>query len=298
MNDHAYLPPWAAAALDRMPSAGGGVHLWLASASHALTRCGASPSLTFDLLKQRASTCGRSVPDSEIRATVQNIRSRMEREGRMPMGRAFGMEAVSWWPLNVGKRRAIESCGFGEAQLREASPENPEQWGAESLIDVLFPNNPLLCLGKDNHAVATRRREVWRGRVGSLPLIVPNPMASLYGHTKEGQKSQRSFSNVGERRFLVLDFDTGTADSHAAILWFLSQKRPLRLVLHSGGKSLHGWFYVEHVPEVASLAFMQEAVSLGADRVLWVKHQLVRIPGGTRQDGSPQRLLYFNPRAA
>jgi hypothetical protein len=41
--------------------------------------------------------------------------------------------------------------------------------------------------------------------------------------------------------------------------------------------------------------FVRFAVSLGADPATWSRVQWVRMPDGIRDNGNPQRILYFNP---
>ena len=67
------------------------------------------------------------------------------------------------------------------------------------------------------------------------------------------------------------------------------------MVVHSGGKSLHGWFNVADRADEQIWPFMRYAYQLGADHVTWRRSQFVRIPGGTRQDGKRQRVFYFDP---
>jgi hypothetical protein len=78
----------------------------------------------------------------------------------------------------------------------------------ERIIDALFPGNPLLCVartdGKSAGDFATRRREVWRGRLSRCALMVPSPMARAYGRTQAGRVSQHALDAVGPRRFLVV----------------------------------------------------------------------------------------------
>jgi hypothetical protein len=186
--------------------------------------------------------------------------------------------------------------GIGASDLCDLSP-SPLDRDAEAFIDVLFPGDPLLCVGESEKVFATRRRSVLRGHFERLSHMVPNPMSARRGLTKNGTWSERTRANTGERLYLVLDFDAGDADHHAAIIWFLAQKRPLKLVMHSAHKSLHGWFKAAGVPEEALLAFMEEAVSLGADPGLWWKEHFARIPGGWRDDlkaKGRQSVLYLN----
>src|SRR4029077_6567707 len=72
----------------------------------------------------------------------------------------------------------------------------------------------------------TAKREEWRGRMSKLQLIVPNPMVALNGLNQSGEVSHRCLENTGARQFLVVEFDTGTMDEHAALLLHLAE--PLR----------------------------------------------------------------------
>jgi hypothetical protein len=130
-----------------------------------------------------------------------------------------------------------------------------------------------------------------------LSHIVPNPMTDKYGLTQDGKISQRTAKNTGPRRFLVYESDGLEKDKQAAVLWHLAnQAAPLTLVVSSGGKSLHGWFYCQGVSEEQLRRFFAKACLLGADPALWTKSQMVRMPGGTRDNGNRQAVLYFNPQ--
>jgi hypothetical protein len=86
------------------------------------------------------------------------------------------------------------------------------------------------------------------------------------------------------------------ADACAALLWHLADRLSLVLVVHSGGKSLHGWFSAFNRDEQRELwAFMRYAHSLGADWVTWRRSQFVRLPDGRRQNGARQLTYYLDP---
>jgi hypothetical protein len=122
-------------------------------------------------------------------------------------------------------------------------------------------------------------------------------MTDKYGLTRDGKISQRTAKNTGPRRFLVYESDGLEKDKQAAVLWHLAnQAAPLTLVVSSGGKSLHGWFYCQGVSEEQLRRFFAKACLLGADPALWTKSQMVRMPGGTRDNGNRQAVLYFNPQ--
>ena len=78
----------------------------------------------------------------------------------------------------------------------------------EEIIDMLFPGNPWLCVGKANDAFFTERRETLRGSLHRYSLIVPSPMFAQKGLTQRGYSSFHSLANTGPRRFIVVEFDT------------------------------------------------------------------------------------------
>jgi hypothetical protein len=121
-------------------------------------------------------------------------------------------------------------------------------------------------------------------------------MSAATGLTRDGRRSKHALSNTGPRRFLLVEFDTGAVDHHAALLLHLAQRAPLALAVHSGGKSIHGWFYCHGQPEARLECFMRYAVSLGADTATWTRSQFVRMPDGVRSDGRRQIVFFFNPR--
>ena len=123
---------------------------------------------------------------------------------------------------------------------------------------------------------------------------MPSPMSAVTGTTKDGRESKHSLDNTGARQFLICEFDTGTTDEHAALLLHLGEYVPLVCVVHSGGKSLHGWFLVEGQPNDKVLKFFRYAVGLGADPRLWTRSQFVRMPDGTRDNGNRQTTFFLS----
>jgi hypothetical protein len=133
--------------------------------------------------------------------------------------------------------------------------------------------------------------------------------------TREGKLSAHTLSKTGPRRFLIVefDFDASNSDDEArllerlaiegrdvrdlcsALLLHLAQRAPLALAVHSGGKSLHGWFYCAGVPEQTVWRTFQYAVSLGADPANWTPSRFARMPDGLRENGSRQTVYFLNP---
>ena len=211
---------------------------------------------------------------------------------------------------------AVAHTGNGVVDLWEASPVRlgSNEANTGEVIDLLFPGNPLLCCGWNRHRFETRPRTQWY-KLQNLQFIVPSPMTARLGFTQQHKISGHALSNTGPRRFLIVEFDFEASNSAeearllerlaiegrdvrdlcAALLLHLAEKAPLSLAVHSGQKSLHGWFYCAGVPEQQLWGFFQYAVLLGADRANWTRSQFARMPDGLRENGRRQTVYFFNP---
>lgn len=317
IHDGIHLPRFAHEMLSACPATGGGVHLWLFRVARVLHPFYADKGRMADLLAQASAGCGREVPQSEILAAVANSqacawqpRGKLESgRDRQPVSRPASAETASpsfsaWPQRNDEQIEAVVAASdvAGLVDLWEASPVRPD-WGepqTEELIDALFPGNPLLCCGKHiNRDIGTGTREEWRGQLLVQQFIVPSPMTAEEGLKKDGGPSLRCLANTGPRRYLVIESDHGSVDIHAAVLWHLARLAPLVMVVHSGGKSLHGWFACQGSSEALQRRFMRYAVMLGADPATWTRCQFVRMPDGLRRRpsafGVRQSVFYFNP---
>ena len=288
----ATLPKFIEDLLAAPPRAGEGVHNWLFRVARQLHAHLPAPEI-IALLESRVQGCGRHVSRKEITDAVQNALPC----AWQPDGNVAAVQPTKKWPsVNQEQRAAILRDNGGLADLWELSKprfdDNAQH--TEEIIDALFPGNPLLCASKSMSDFDTKPREDWRGELSKLQLIVPSPMSVVEGVTKDGKPSKHTLSNTGERRFLICEFDTGTPDEHAAILIHLAGYAPLVCAVHSGGKSLHGWFLVAGQPEAKVQKFFRFAVSLGADAATWTRSQFVRMPDGTRDNGKRQTVFFLN----
>ena len=313
----AHLPAYARDLLAACPQSGAGVHQWLFRCALAFHRHLPETQIAR-LLEEASAGCGRALEPHEIPDAIRNAGTTV----KAPTGQQGASKALLRWPTpNVEQIEAVVRNGIHLVDLWERSPVRlGEGSHAEELIDHLFPDKTLICCGWTNKNFGTGTREEWRGKLGSLQFIVPNPMTAEQGRRKsDGKLSPRTIENTGPRRYLVVECDfnhDGTtpmaaltrklnedgitvADMCAAMLWRLSELAPLAMVVHSGGKSLHGWFPCTGQPEERLRRFMRYAVSLGADPATWTRCQLVRMPEGLRQkEGTPairQKVYHFNP---
>ena len=240
----------------------------------------------------KAATEGEPIKHGEIERAVERSKATAWQPGQSPC------PTIPAWPkVSAEQRQAIVRDGFGLVDLWENSPVRLEdnQSHTEEIIDVLFPRNTLLCAGRSSQDFDTRSRMEWRGELAALQLIVPNPMTARTGRTQEGKESAHALSITGPRRFLVIEQDTGTIDEQAAALFHLAHIGPMAVAVHSGSKSIHGWFYCLGLAEDKLQSFMRYAVSLGADPATWTRSQFVRMPDGTRDNGKQQTVYFFHP---
>ena len=293
------LPRFVLDLLAACPGAGAGVHQWLFRVARVLHPFYTDKHELAALIGSSAIGCGRDVTAGEIEAAIANSEACAWQPGQ----KTQRASVAGRWPLpNAEQIEAVTAASdvAGLVDLWEASPVRFDEPATEALVDALFPGNPLLCCGwKVNTLFGTGRREEWRSQLAELQFIVPSPMIAEEGRTQEGKLSPRCLENTGPRRFLVIEFDRGATDTHAALLWHLACLAPLVLAVHSGGKSLHGWFACAETDEETLLRFMRYAVSLGADPATWTHCQFVRRPDGLRPRPGTwpvrQQVYHFNP---
>lgn len=318
------LPAWLGTLISSPPVAGSGLNLWIYECAKGL-----KPWRTADesaaLIRPGALAAGR--PAAVLEKEIARALSRAVNDWQPSAGGAPFTPSTPpppKWPERDLDAIARTAENATLADLEAASPtwRNPaDPVDPEGLIDWLFPNTPLLCLATRPEDATTRRREDWRGTVAKHGLIVPSHMNALTGTNQEGDESARCLDNTGPREWLVVECDfqrtapkgeptleapllaklesqgRTVQDLCAAVLLRLSQVAPLALAVHSGGKSLHGWFPAAGVPESELAKFFALAVRLGADPATWTKCQLVRLPEGRRSNGNPQPVLFLNPNA-
>lgn len=295
------LPSYLKNKLANPPRAGTGLHQWLFGM--ALMLHGHLPAAEIvALLAAAVKNCGRDVPPREIEDAVANSKALASRPWQPSASRVSPPTSSPKWPrIDSGLRAKIVESSLGVEALRQASPLSIDdcEHDAHYFLSHLFPAGSLVCVGLSNDLFATHLLDDVLGvDLVKTCLIVPSPMTARVGVTKRGKRSQHTLSNTGPRRYLVTEFDSGSADEQAPLIMHLSGFAPLVMVVSSGGKSLHAWWRCAGVDEQAQLNFFRYAVSLGADPATWCRSQFVRLPQGWRADkGTRQQVLYFNPAA-
>lgn len=291
------------------PESGEGVHSWIFHVACTFFQAGVSVDDAREYCELHAS---RALQPNEVENAFISL------ENKDVIGRAIWPKK-SEWLIEVAIRESKKEAGVAAAILAGKSrstsllyPLGCGSWdkvcveSTDIILKKLFPEDPLICCGKTTWQTQTKRlSEINPTYLSECQFIVPNSMSSETGTTQAGQVSNRSLSNTGDREYLVVEFDDGTHEDHAALLQCLDgyESCPLMLALTSGNKSLHGWFDVRHVGEDKAKLFFKKALKLGADKATWTKSQLVRMPNGSRpvkNNSMPvwyqkQQVYYANP---
>ena len=248
------LPPFLRELLASPPRAGEGVHAWLFSVARQLHAHLPAVEIV-NLLENRVQGCGRHVSRKEIEDAVKNsIPCAWQPKGNAaPVQSAVemaGSESGATRSHYPRQRRAWRTCGNYPARALRTTRQHTEE-----IIDRLFPGNPLLCCGKSSRILTPNRAKIGAGELSALAIDCAVANVGSYRPDQRRQESKHTLANTGARRFLICEFDTGTPDEHAALLLHLGTFAPLVCAVHSGGKSLHGWFYVHGQPERKSKSF-------------------------------------------
>lgn len=279
------------------PAPGEGVHRWIFSTACEMRRRGYSEEAIGDYLETHAT---RPPQPREISEALRNSAAEVPTPNA---GRSVWLAPPRRpkWPNPDGDLiRQAEAEGIGLADLWEASCHRfDDSTTPRDVLGCLFAQEDLICASAVAKAAGkTRSLSKWGERLNACRFVVPSPMVALEGVTQSGRRSPRTLSNVGARRYLVVEFDgVACLDRQAARIAYLARRGPLVMVLHSGGKSLHAWFRAAGASENTLRIFFDLACRLGADPATWTRSQFVRIPEAVREDnGRRQSTIFFNPR--
>lgn len=264
------------------PETGAGRHHWLFEVAAKLIRQGADPEEVRLRLEKLAFDLGWHDRIKQIRTDIAKILS--QPEYRKPERRMRLPDACE----------AERFLRFSHPPLFPASPAGVSTRDA---LAALYRPGELICVSKDTFSATVQRLEDILDIAPSLEFIVANPMRSEHGRTGTGEISARTKANAttdAARRYVILEFDTReTVEEQAAVLSSISTPAaPLVMAVHSGGKSVHGWYYVKNISMSQRECLFMFGAYLGADRSLWDPCKLVRMPGGTRVNGAKQEILY------
>ena len=270
------------------PESGEGVHKWIYHVCCVFLDAGNAVEDAESYCEERAS---RALQINE----VQNAYSSIKKTGILKRQK---WSKPSQPYVDFVKRTA--SGGLYQSILNRLTLTRAEEIDCFGALKLLFPDDiksgdwSLICCGANQSDFRTAPLAFFKDKCEDLQFIVPSTMSSIWGETQGGDRSQHTLSNTGPRKYLVVEFDAGEHAEHAAFLHNLHRIIPITMVVHSGNKSLHGWFHVEGMPETKQVSFFDEATQLGADTATWNRSLFVRMPDGKRDNGKRQSILYFN----
>jgi hypothetical protein len=211
-------------------------------------------------------------------------------------------------PLYVPKyegalERYIEGESDSEMDLIEASPYrllgDPEKDGI-TLLEALYKPDEYLFIGSVFDKTVKQVKD-WLNSSIDFPHIIPNPMTGEFAITGNGAESRRCEGTVADLRYAVCEMDGVPINQQVAFWNKAVKKLPVAAVIHSGGKSLHGWVRVDcgtdaekWDKDVKGWLFAQFGKMYGFDMACSNRARLSRMPGHLRDTRVRQVLLYLN----
>jgi hypothetical protein len=163
---------------------------------------------------------------------------------------------------------------------------------APKALAQVFDPDDLICYGPDKFTGLVGKLADVAPVAGAMQFIIPNPLRGLAAptrtpnkHTGETVHSPRAQSNILARRFLIVEFDNPEIAKvdQTRLARVLAGLTKLKMIVDSGGKSIHAWFDVRSLSESDVHLFFSHAHALGADRAMFSPSAWCRMPGGTRR---------------
>ena len=222
------LSPKTMERLAKMPGQGG-THLWLAQVAGGLKKV-----LTPEQCERFLARCceelatHRVFPEREIVDAVN-----------LAYGAKRGSRSAPKWPEGMPEKIA-KAVADPSVPLFDGVTDMG--MSAAEALAMLFRPGELVCAGAACERPKARRLEDWVDAAESQ-FICPNPLIGPSAFTKDGRPSVRCQSNIAVRRWIIAEFDDPALSKgqQAKIASVLARGLPLRLVVDSGGKSVHCW---------------------------------------------------------
>jgi hypothetical protein len=262
----------------------GDTHRWIFQAAIRISDC-VNQDTCFQLIRQQLDdpehgAKHRAIPDHEIMSAVEKAYS----------GARSSVKGFSW--------PEMDDVQIADAVRSEAPVCRLEEVAdAASVIPQLFWEDELVCYGPNLFVAATDAPSRLAKYAEKMQFIMSNPVKKADGILQDGKIMIRCHANVALRRYLVVEFDKmPDKEDQARLLNALSKALRLVMVVDSGGKSLHGWYDAEGVNDVECRVFYSCATILGGDPTRWDASGWVRMPGGTRNETTRQKIVYWGGR--
>jgi hypothetical protein len=197
-------------------------------------------------------------------------------------------------------RKSIGHSPWTMERMHAESPLNVDAMSPQQLLNLVFEPGELICCGSVAR-FSTRTAEEWSSGGWMGDQVVPSPSRARQGWTLSHKPtlSPHTRDSTGRRKYIVVESDDKDMpfDDKASVLRYLRDKTEahLKMVVHTAGKSLHGWFKASE-DEFLNFKFMELACRLGADLRMWLPEQLARLPNAIRiKNQKLQKCYYFDP---
>ena len=318
--------------LEPCPGRGGGLNTWMFKTAAHLARHGVSQAEAKQFISAQA---GNSARHGEVDRQVEQ--GYAAATGEEPVRIESGEFIITkkprtpQWPDrdDAQIREVVETRRASIEDIIKASPLHPDT--TRHPVDVLAElhnaqGDELLCMAPRpasgfctltfNKWAAGIRRRLAAGKPSQTQnweMVVPNLMNAPTGTTKEGRRYRpRTSENAcdpDQMRFVVVEVDVSHDDPIcstlnatpqgicASVILAKLDLAQVRMIVQSGGKSLHAWVDTEGKTAAEVQTFFRELTPLGVDHRGRLPEQQFRLPNGYRAEKQArQNLIFWNPR--
>ncbi|MHB8092771.1 MAG: hypothetical protein ACYDH8_14415 [Syntrophales bacterium] len=292
-------------ALQDIPAPGAGCHRALLSVANHGAIAGLTADQIFSDIRQAIPSGGRRVSDGEISDAVNKALS--DRAGDPPRPSPRPIPVVK--DGKAALMKIIEQGKFStEAELTETSPvkipTDPRDQQRLFLQTVFDPGGFIFCGDRLQPGTAETIQPAchWAEVGAPGPFIIINPFSGFPAPLKSGiGTTYRGDGCVKAHRHCLVEFDNLTLDEQ--IRFWSAIKLPVKALIHTGGKSIHGWLDLsdQHITAeqwqktIKNELYDKRLAPLGVDMACSNPARLSRLPGVFRAEKNQwQRLLWLS----
>jgi hypothetical protein len=318
--------------LDPCPGRGGGLNTWMFKTAAHLARHRVPMTEAKDFITTQAG--GEARPGEVDRQVEQGYAAAAGNEPvRTETGR-FKIAATTTpkkkWPDPDPAQitQAVRDCPAAVEDIIFESPIPPDPSrhpidvlaelhhakGGEFLCIAPQPTSGFRTMTIEEWADGVRRRWIAgkRSIIQDWQMVVPNFMRFRAGTTKDGRadrpRTNENACHPDQMRFAVVEVDIANDDPVccslgktppeicASVILGKLDRAKLRMVVRSGGKSLHAWMDVAGMNADELEAYFRTLAPLGVDPRGRLPEQQFRLPNGYRAEKQTrQSVIYWNP---
>jgi len=296
------------------PGQGNGCHAALLGVANLGVMSGHEPEKIFDDIRGAIPQGRRKVSDREIREAIH--KAALEFNAPTLDFRPLRPAVIAHGPQAL-QRILDQAPTCHEVDIWEASPirmDWPPEEDASYFLSTLYEPGELIFIGEATDAGILARnirpavewaRHFQNGGL-TAPHFIINPLTGLPGPKKTEGESLRADSCIEAFRYALVEFDNIPWEDQ--LRFWSTAKLPLRALIDSGGKSIHGLVDVHAIIPVDTAQEWEQQVKcglydqfltpMGVDSSCANPARLSRLPGHFRKEKSKyQRLLWLSHTA-